>query len=518
MDCSEIETRLTAYAIGELNAAGRARVEEHLAGCEACRREVEEIRETTDLLAGELADEPAVELGEAKRRLIEQAAAYEKQDPPRVLTFASWRVVVAAAVAASFVISSIAVLVWQLRLTYAPAQSPVVVGPVGPQEMPVDLRALLPPERQPGEATPVAPGPRVVDRGSPARLPLERTIGNAFLDTRTSPLSTFRMAADGGSLEAVRRSLLDGLLPPASSIRIEQLVNGFNYDYPRPAAGEEFAASIEVAACPWDDDYRLVRIGLAGREVPNQSEAPVIARDVKVQVEFNPRQVSAYRLLGYEESGEPSVEETGGENVVAGKSVTALYEVVPPGVAMPAEKELAERIRGLQLQEKAISYILNNEKLRDYEREAKQADLADVQRKLAELTGRPPGAGSSEAPPLRYQTAPALTEAADSGEMLTVRLSYRPGDAEGEKRVQFAGRDDGRGLEKASADFKWAACVATAGLLLGDTPHTGQADWEMARQLAVQGRGQDPRGHRSEFIRLLERAKVLDAARRGNGG
>ncbi len=90
------------------------------------------------------------------------------------------------------------------------------------------------------------------------------------------PLSTFAVDIDSASYANVRRLLNDGRLPPADAVRVEELVNAFDYDYAPPAADDDapFAAHLEVAAAPWAPEHRLVRIGLKGREVATAARAP----------------------------------------------------------------------------------------------------------------------------------------------------------------------------------------------------------------------------------------------------
>ncbi|NNJ27368.1 hypothetical protein LzC2_34700 [Planctomycetes bacterium LzC2] len=103
---------------------------------------------------------------------------------------------------------------------------------------------------------------------------------NRFLAARDTPLSTFAVDVDTASYANVRRFLTSGQFPPPGAVRIEELVNYFNYDYAPPSEsagdpngegeGEEprpFAVHAEVATCPWAPEHRLVRIGLKGREM-----------------------------------------------------------------------------------------------------------------------------------------------------------------------------------------------------------------------------------------------------------
>ncbi|MDQ3330318.1 MAG: von Willebrand factor type A domain-containing protein, partial [Planctomycetota bacterium] len=94
---------------------------------------------------------------------------------------------------------------------------------------------------------------------------------NGFVAVKNQPLSTFSIDVDTASYANVRRFLNSGSLPPAGAIRIEELVNYFDYDYAPPAEGDEpFAVHVEIAGCPWNREHRLARIGIKGREIDRE--------------------------------------------------------------------------------------------------------------------------------------------------------------------------------------------------------------------------------------------------------
>jgi Ca-activated chloride channel family protein len=190
-----------------------------------------------------------------------------------------------------------------------------------------------------------------------------------------------------------------------------------------------------------------------------------IAKDVKIQVEFNPAQVGAYRLIGYEnrllakEDFNDDTKDAG--EIGAGHSVTALYEIVPAGKPLPG--------------------------------------------------------GSVDG--LKYQPAPALQRiepaavARDAGpnnaELLTLKLRYKAPDADVSRKLEFPLIDAGTTWEKSSRDFRFAASVASFGMLLRDSPYKGKATWDSTLELAAEGKGDDASGYRAEFIGLVEKAKGL---------
>jgi Ca-activated chloride channel family protein len=187
-----------------------------------------------------------------------------------------------------------------------------------------------------------------------------------------------------------------------------------------------------------------------------------IAKDVKLQIEFNPTRVAAYRLLGYEnrllrDEDFTDDRKDAGE-LGAGHTVTALYELIPPGAA----------------------------------------DLDKV---------RAPN-------DLRYTTAPTRTSAADRDELLYVRLRYKPPTATESREMTHVVRDEPE--RTASADFAFASAVAEFGMVLRDSPNKGKGSIDHAIRMAERSRGEDPFGYRSEFVSLARMARdVLHAAARG---
>ena len=180
-----------------------------------------------------------------------------------------------------------------------------------------------------------------------------------------------------------------------------------------------------------------------------------IAKDVKIQIEFNPLQVAAYRLVGYENrllSQEDFNDDTkdAGE-IGAGHTVTALYEIVP--------------------------------------------------------VGQEAGVGSVDA--LRYQRRTETTEQATTGELLTLKLRYKDPETTQSQLLELVVRDSGREYARASEDFKFAAAVASFGMLLRESPHQGTTTLESVLELAEEGQGADAHGYRSEFLELVRKARGL---------
>ena len=97
---------------------------------------------------------------------------------------------------------------------------------------------------------------------------------NPFRSVLDHPLSTFAIDVDRASYANVRRFLSSYQLPPKDAVRIEELVNYFDYDYPDPEGDAPFSVSFEQMECPWKSDHQLVRIGLEGREIAVDARPP----------------------------------------------------------------------------------------------------------------------------------------------------------------------------------------------------------------------------------------------------
>jgi len=179
-----------------------------------------------------------------------------------------------------------------------------------------------------------------------------------------------------------------------------------------------------------------------------------IAKDVKVQVEVNPKRVASYRLIGYEDrllrDEDFADDRKDGGEIGAGHSVTALYEVVPVGTSPTA----------------------------------------------------------SAPAPLRYRDDAPLTAAADSDELLTVKLRYQP-PAGGESRLLTATVRDTNDARTPSIDMQFSAAVAGFGLLLRDSEHKGRLEYGQVLSLARGALGTDPHGDRAELLELVALAARL---------
>jgi Ca-activated chloride channel family protein len=190
-----------------------------------------------------------------------------------------------------------------------------------------------------------------------------------------------------------------------------------------------------------------------------------IAKDVKIQVEFNPAKVQAYRLLGYEnrllakEDFADDRKDAG--ELGAGHTVTALYEVVPVGASPVALVEDS----------------------------------------------------------LVYQHVSLRPGASRSSDLLTVRLRYK--EPAGSTSRLITARLENRPSGRSSEDMRFASSVAAFAMLLRDSEHRGSLTFDRVIEMARGARGADPEGYRGEFIGMVQAARTLQvsaAGGRSNGG
>ena len=95
----------------------------------------------------------------------------------------------------------------------------------------------------------------------------DNIVENKFLAATQNPLSTFSIDVDEAAYSNVRRYLQNGSIPPAGAVRIEEMINYFDYNYIKPVKDEPFTVNTEISDCPWNPQHRLVHIGLQGKEI-----------------------------------------------------------------------------------------------------------------------------------------------------------------------------------------------------------------------------------------------------------
>ena len=208
-----------------------------------------------------------------------------------------------------------------------------------------------------------------------------------------------------------------------------------------------------------DEGKRALVDHLSGTLVP-------IAKDVKIQVEFNPAKVGAYRLIGYEQrimaAQDFNDDRKDAGEIGAGHTVTALYEIIPPGEAATVAT-------------------------------APAVDELTFQRKMND----------------EWKVVP-------SDDMLIVKLRYKPiGAVEEDQsiRLEYPIKDSGAKLEQASNDFRFAAAVASFGMILRESEYKGSFDLPQVLDLAQSAVDEFRLESGDEFLNLVQRARsLMDAA------
>lgn len=469
--------------------------------------------------------------------------------------------------------------------------------------------------------------PRPSDRYAPL-------IDKGFLAVEQAPLSTFSIDVDTASYTNARKIISTGGTPHPNSVRIEEMINYFHYDYPQPSANHPIGIHTEVAACPWNTDHRLVKVGLQAKAVKaeerkaanlvflidvsgsmsNAEKLPLLTDSFQILlnqlneedrvslVVYAGRQAILMQPTSMDAEGRATARKTltqlrsgGGTNGAAG--ITTAYKLAhkafrkngvnriilatdgdfnvgissTDALVKLAKKQAAEDIyltvlgfgRGnlndalmetlsndangnyfyldslkeaqkvfqhqiagtletvakdtkIQVEfnpTKVASYRLIgyvNRRLKDEDFTNDQIDAGDVgagHQVTALYEVIPVGVATKNKVKLKYQpsaeppSTPHQTE--NSDELLTVSLRYKlPGEDTSE--LLSHPLIDQKNHE-ASPDFKFSSSVALWGMLLRNSPHLGTGNWDMLKTLAAEGTGPDPRGHRIEFRDLVRK-------------
>lgn len=94
---------------------------------------------------------------------------------------------------------------------------------------------------------------------------------SSFLNTTDNPLSTFSIDVDTASYTNIRKNLSYGILPETESVRIEEMLNYFSYDYEEPSGGKPFSINTEIGKCPWNEEHYLLTVGIQGKKVDTKN-------------------------------------------------------------------------------------------------------------------------------------------------------------------------------------------------------------------------------------------------------
>jgi Ca-activated chloride channel family protein len=473
---------------------------------------------------------------------------------------------------------------------------------------------------------------------------------NAFIAVADDPRSTFSIDVDTASYANVRRFIEDGTLPPADAVRIEEMINYFEYDYRSPAGGDPFSMTAEVGECPWNEAHKLVHVGLQGkavdnRDVPAQNlvflfdvsgsmndpdKLPLLKRGFGLLVD-NLRTQDKVSIVVYAGASGVVLEPTSGahkgdilaalDRLEAGGStnggagIHSAYAMAQKGFVQgginrvilatdgdfnvgtttegdlvkliedkrtsgvflsvlgfgtgnlkdatmemladkgngnyayidslgEARKVLVEEAGGtlvtiakdVKLQVEWNPAEVASFRLVGYEnRVLAHADFNDDTKDAGEIGAghnvtaiyEIVPAGSGKAPTkkldeLKYQGGGSLSAAAESGELMTLKVRYKEPEGGASKLLSFSVTDSDTKLSESSRDFRFSAAVAGFGMLLKGSQHKGDASFATVRRLADEARGDDPHGHRAAFVKLIDEASRLESGhgpgRKGWGG
>jgi Ca-activated chloride channel family protein len=465
----------------------------------------------------------------------------------------------------------------------------------------------------------------------------DNIVENKFLAATQNPLSTFSIDVDEAAYSNVRRYLQNGSIPPAGAVRIEEMINYFDYNYPKPQNDEPFTVNTEIAECPWNVQHQLVHIGLQGKEIPvdnlppsnmvflvdvsgsmdEPNKLPLVQASLKMLVD-QLREQDKVAIVVYAGSAGMVLPSTSGvnktkireaiDNLEAGGSTaggegiklayqTAKANFVKNGnnrvilatdgdfnVGVSSDDELVrlienERKSGVflsvlgygmgnykdnkmqQLADKGNgnhSYIDNinearkvlvNEfgstlftiakdvkiqvefnpakvqayRLVGYEnRMLASEDFNDDSKDAGELgSGHtvtalyeiiPVGVNddfTKSVDPLKYQSNEKKWVSSNTSEIMTIKLRYKKPDEDISKLISHAVIDTHIPLVNTSDNFRFSAAVAEFGLLLRSSEYRQQSNYQQVVSLAKSSKGVDVNGYRAEFIQLAQTATSL---------
>jgi Ca-activated chloride channel family protein len=674
------DPRFTAYALGEIDdSAERAAIEAVLERHASAREYVAAIRETGDLLTAELSAAPQPQLSDIQRQSIKQAAARPATPSPRRALWIAGAAAAAVAVIAVIAGGGTEADRKEVASHSAPSgatgessgessvanNSEVFVDSGAPiQEEVGDYEALLaakPASTTTGvETERGATGAGRYDKNKDAlrqggqfamqagddglfardnrgnREAYSHTADNPFTEVAKDPRSTFSIDVDTGSYSNVRRMLNARRLPPADAVRIEEMINYFDYEYPQPATEHPFSLSAEVGQAPWSRDHLLVKVGVQGKELSQRvrpranlvflvdvsgsmsdaSKLPLLKRGIGMLVKsLDPEDrvavvvyasasglvlpstpVSqrrkilgaldrlsaggstnggagielAYKiaadnfvqgginrvLLATDGDFNVGVSHTGGlvrlveDKAKSGVFLTVLgfgmgnyndamlEEISNKGNGHYAYIDTVNEARKVLVHEldstlmtiakdvkiqvefnpkKVASYRLigyANRILahRDFDDDAVDAGEIGAGHSVTALYEIVPARGAAATGGgLKYQSGGALTAAADADELMNLKLRYKKPDGDTSRLVEVA--IPAAASETPSGDFKLAAGVAAFGMLLRNSEHRGDASYPMVLSLVEGGVGRDLFGYRRELVSLVRKAAALDRNR-----
>ena len=489
-------------------------------------------------------------------------------------------------------------------------------------------------EMAPRSAPALPPAAQVNDPAPANTENFRHFVENDYVSAAREPRSTFSASVDTAAYGLVRAKINGGQLPPKDAVRVADMLNYFDYDYPRPKGEEPVAAQLELAPCPWNARHHLLRVALAAKKydaadmparnlvflidtsgsMAGENRLPLVKKSLGLLVNqlTNRDRVSIVTYAGeaslrlppiagdqhgriraaieslntagstnggggitmaYEQAARSFIE--GGVNrviiatdgdfnvgvssegdlvrMIEAKRKTGVYLTVlgfGMGNLQDAKLEqlahhgnghyayidtldearkifadqggsLAVVAKDVKLQVefnhgrvsayRLIGYenrLLKNEDFRDDGKDAGDMGSGHTVTALYEIVPVGVEVPVRDAGQLKYQAVPADTPAAKTGEWLTLRVRYKNPDTDEASEMAFAMGKDGLS-EVGSKDFRFAASVAAFGLLLRESEYKGTATWADVHEWATASVGADRRRLRAEFVGLVAQAERL---------
>ena len=454
---------------------------------------------------------------------------------------------------------------------------------------------------------------------------------NIFHDAIRNPLSTFSIDVDAASYSNMRRFINNGQRPPKDAVRIEEMVNYFDYDYSQPNNEHPFNIIAEISSAPWNAQHKLVHIGLQGKKIATQNlpasnlvflidvsgsmaepnKLPLLKSSFKMLVN-ELREEDHVAIVVYAGAAGLVLEPTSGadkkriiealDNLQAGGStaggagIKLAYSVAKEhfkangnnrvilatdgdfnvGVSSNAEMErlveekrkdgvfltvlgfgmgnykdskmevMADKGNGnyayidniteakkvlvnefggtlftiakdvkLQIEfnpakvkaYRLIGYenrMLKNEDFNNDKKDAGELGSGHTVTALYEII--PVGVESEfyKIDELKYQTTKVDPSASKSKELMTVKFRYKKPDEDVSKLIVHPLVDSQVALNKTSDDFRWSASVAAFGMLLRESEYVKNFSYDQVVQLAQGAKGEDKEGYRIEFINMAK--------------
>lgn len=481
-------------------------------------------------------------------------------------------------------------------------------------------------------------------RGSASQIP-ERKVSdneeysliteNQFNNVKRRPLSTFSIDVDAASYSNIRRILTAGMLPPKDAVRIEEMINYFNYEYAQPKDQEPISITTEIGNCSWNPEHKLVKIGLKGRSIeaeklpPNnlvflidvsgsmmdENKLPLIKRSFRLLVQ-QLRPEDKVSIVVYAGSSGLVLSPTSGKekelimqkidvlqaggSTAGGEGIQLAYDVAKEnfmkdgnnrvilatdgdfnvGVSSDAElvsliekkrdmgifltvlgfgtgnykdskmEGLADKGNGnfayvdniLEAQKvfvkemgatlntiakdvklqiefnpvhvkayRLVGYenrLLADEDFNDDKKDAGELGSGKTVTALYEIIPAKSKESVDNIDTLKYQKTVSQDQIA-SNEMMTIKFRYKDPKGSESKLIVHPLLAQDETEQKSSEDFRFASSVAEFGMILRDSKFKGKANFKNILTAARESKGIDTDGYRAEFIKLVETAEIV---------